>query len=120
MDPSYKQRRKMISDLAKEHQIGTPIPRIEYTAEEQATWKEVYLHLKELHALHACKEYNECFAKCQFSEDRILQLEDISQFIKNQTGWQIRPVAGLMDPRDFLNGFCIQDFPLNSISSTSQ
>eukprot|EP00210_Caulerpa_lentillifera_P006885 g6582.t1 len=109
-DLAYKQRRKMIADLAKEHEIGTPIPYIEYTSEEKSTWREVYLHLKELYPLYACKEFNKCFENFKFSENDVPQLEDISQFIKNKTGWQIRPVAGLMHPRDFLNGLAFKTF----------
>ena len=38
------------------------------------------------------------------------QLEDLSQVLRRTTGWQIRPVAGLMAPRDFLNGLAFRTF----------
>ena len=38
------------------------------------------------------------------------QLEDLSQILKRETGWQIRPVAGLLHPRDFLNGLAFKTF----------
>ena len=30
--------------------------------------------------------------------------------LRAQTGWQIRPVAGLLHPRDFLNGLAFRTF----------
>lgn len=41
-------------------------------------------------------------------EDEVPQLQDISETLKAATGWQVRPVAGLMHPRDFLNGLAFR------------
>lgn len=41
---------------------------------------------------------------------QVPQLEDLSQILRRETGWQIRPVAGLLHPRDFLNGLAFQTF----------
>lgn len=41
---------------------------------------------------------------------QVPQLEALSQILKHQTGWQIRPVAGLLHPRDFLNGLAFRTF----------
>eukprot|EP00775_Hariotina_reticulata_P012296 gene12296-12432_t len=45
-----------------------------------------------------------------FREDEVPQLQDISDTLQQATGWQVRPVAGLMHPRDFLNGLAFKYF----------
>ena len=37
---------------------GDPIPRINYTAEENLTWKAIYTKLEKLHRRYACSEHN--------------------------------------------------------------
>ena len=50
------------------------------------------------------------FLVCLSREHHIPQLQDINRFLKEKTGFQIRPVAGYLSPRDFLSGLAFRVF----------
>lgn len=67
---------------------GTPIPRVEYTAEDKNTWKAVYTELMSLLPKHACQQHLDAMVllekECGYSADNIPQLEDLSNFLKSR------------------------------------
>eukprot|EP01013_Petalomonas_cantuscygni_P010499 TRINITY_DN23602_c0_g1_i1.p1 TRINITY_DN23602_c0_g1~~TRINITY_DN23602_c0_g1_i1.p1 ORF type:complete len:496 (+),score=119.59 TRINITY_DN23602_c0_g1_i1:53-1540(+) len=113
-DPAYRKRRTQIADIALKYQLPDSVPEVEYTDEEVKTWGVVYRKLTSLFPTHACREYNYVFAlmveNCGYGPNRIPQLATVNSFLQKQTGWRLKPVTGLLGPRDFLNGFAFRVF----------
>lgn len=67
---------------------GQPIPRIEYTPDEIATWKEVYTKAVDLLPGRACTTFRKALTnmikECGFSPDNIPQMEDVSNYLKSK------------------------------------
>ena len=101
-DKDYRARRNAIAQIAMTYKPGSPIPSAPYTAEEHAVWQKIWKALGPAHREHACAEYLECLDKLAFDSDRIPQLDEISQKVEAISGFRLEPVAGLVEPRVFL------------------
>nr|XP_033340056.1 tyrosine 3-monooxygenase isoform X1 [Megalopta genalis] len=113
-DKEYRARRKVIAEIAFAYKYGDPIPNIPYTETEVETWKRVFDTVVELIPKHACVEYQRVFKKLQeekiFEANRIPQLQEVSDFLKKNTGFTLRPAAGLLTARDFLSSLAFRVF----------
>lgn len=113
-DKVYRQRRKEIAEIAFAYKYGDPIPYIEYSDVEVKTWRSVLLTVIDLSKKHACQEYRAAFQKLRdeeiFVEHRLPQLQEMSDFLRRNTGFTLRPAAGLLTARDFLASLAFRIF----------
>lgn len=113
-DVDYRTRRTTIVANAQTFRHGTQIPRVEYTADETATWGTVYDKLGEYTEKYAVPAFKEIMPlmeeHCGYARDNIPQLQDISDFLDSRTGFTLRPVGGLLSARDFLNALAFRVF----------
>lgn len=93
---------------------GQPIPHITYTDTENKTWESVFNTVNDLVKKHACQEYRVAFQLMMdegiFRPQSIPQLEEVSNFLRRQTGFTLRPAAGLLTARDFLASLAFRIF----------
>jgi len=101
-DPEYRARRNAIAQIAMSYQPGSPIPTAPYTELEHEVWKTIWQVLGPVHREHACNEYLDCLERLAFDADRIPQLDEVSRKVEAISGFRLEPVAGLVEPRVFL------------------
>ncbi|MFN2577837.1 MAG: phenylalanine 4-monooxygenase [Pyrinomonadaceae bacterium] len=101
-DPEYRRRRNQIAQIAMKYHPGDPIPDAPYTPEEHHVWSSIWSALQPAHQQHAAAEYRECLIKLDFAPDRIPQLREVNEKVKAISGFGLEPVAGLVQPRVFL------------------
>lgn len=113
-DVEYRERRRRIVEAASTYKHGEQIPRVSYTDKEVETWGLVYDKLRAYTRRFGTESYNRVFplleANCGYAANNIPQLQDISVFLKDCTGFTLRPVGGLLSARDFLNGLAFRVF----------
>ncbi len=101
-DAEYRARRNSIARIAMGYQPGTPIPDAPYTELEHELWRTIRETIGPAHQRHACAEYLECIARLDLPHNRIPQLSEVSARVQSLSGFRLEPVAGLVQPRVFL------------------
>ncbi len=101
-DPEYRERRNAIAQIATNYRTGDDIPDAPYTELEHGVWQTIWKALGPAHREHACAEYLYCLDRLDFDSDRIPQLDEVSTKVEAISGFRLEPVAGLVEPRVFL------------------
>jgi|ERR1051326_818951 phenylalanine-4-hydroxylase len=101
-DHEYRARRNQIAQLAMNYRPGDPIPDAPYTTDEHRVWQTIWQALGPAHQEHACAEYLSALKRLSFDSDRIPQLSEVNQKVQAISGFRLEPVAGLVQPRVFL------------------
>ena len=114
-DEEYRKRRHEITKVALAHKCTDgEVPRVVYTKTETETWQKVFDVLSPLHQKYACDEYlqaiNEMKQECGYDRSHIPQIQDISNYLSQKTGFRLIPIAGLLSGRDFLNYLAFRVF----------
>lgn len=101
-DPVYRRRRNEIAKLALAYREGDPIPRVDYTPEEQAVWALTWERLGPLHDRYACREWRDSSRVLALDRERVPHLADVNVRLAG-SGFRMLPVAGLISGRGFLS-----------------
>ncbi|MGW5570145.1 phenylalanine 4-monooxygenase [Nocardia thailandica] len=109
-DPDYRARRNAIAALALDHRPGAPVPRIDYTADEQRVWRIVSAELRRRHRAYACGEVLRSAGALGLPGDHIPQLDEVTALLAPHTGFRYVPAAGLVPLREFFGSFADRTF----------
>src|SRR5438876_2202175 len=101
-DQEYRARRNQIAQLAMNYRPGDPIPEAPYTPDEHRVWQTIWKALGPAHQKHACGEYLSALERLSFDPGRIPQLREVNVKVQAISGFRLEPVAGLVQPRVFL------------------
>jgi phenylalanine-4-hydroxylase len=101
-DAEYRARRNAIARVALEYEPGSPVPDVDYTEEEQGVWRTIWNALEPAHQEYACSKYLQCARRLDLSRQRIPQMREVSAKVQANSGFRLEPVAGLVQPRVFL------------------
>lgn len=113
-DPIYKARRDEIAKNAKGYEMGTPIPGMVYTSQENKTWEYIYSRLRPLQEKYMCDSFNKSFEKMVsagiIKPNEIPQLQEINEFLIRETNFRLKPVTGILSQREFFNSLALRTF----------
>jgi len=100
-DPPYRERRNEIATAAVRWSPGEPVPQIAYTEAENEIWRTVCRELRARYEAYACGEFLEAKARLGLPEDRVPQLDEVTERLRPLTGFGYHPAAGLVPLRQF-------------------
>ncbi len=85
---------------------------IPYTDEENAIWHDLITRQVPMLPGHACPQWINAMQDMNFPIDRVPQLKDISQVLREHTGWSVTPVPALIPFTEFFALLANKQFPV--------
>lgn len=101
VDPAYRARRDAIAASSALHVPGQPVPTLDYTEEEERTWRAVWSALLPLHREHGASCLVERGDELGLFDGPIPQLEGLNSGALAASGFRFEPVEGLVPARRF-------------------
>ena len=115
MNNTPRRVENIITDKGKVPVYATGVveqPWDDYSAEEHATWRTLYLRQRELLVGRAADEFLAAQDAMGMNEVAVPKFSDINKALKEATGWQIIGVEGLLPELDFFDHLANRRFPV--------
>lgn len=93
---------------------------INFSPEENETWKILFERQIEVVQTRACPEYLLGLKKLNMAHDHIPQCDEISKVLRAETGWSVVPVQAIIPLEDFFGLLANRQFPAASIIRTRE
>jgi phenylalanine-4-hydroxylase len=98
----------------------SPQGHIDFTDEENATWKILFDRQINLIQGRACDEYLTGISKLNLPQNRIPQCEEISEVLRAATGFSVVPVEAVIPLTQFFGLLANRQFPAASFIRTRE
>ncbi|MGH1347358.1 MAG: phenylalanine 4-monooxygenase [Nannocystales bacterium] len=109
-DAVYRRRRNAIATHARQFSEGDPFPDVQYNAVEQGVWRSVWAELEAEHARVGCHQYRQACEAYGFDHEVIPSFASVNARLEPLQGFTLLPVAGLVQPRVFLEALASRRF----------
>jgi len=97
------ERKRVINDAVVTTKPGqSPAIPMGFLPEERMMWKALFTRVEAGAREHACAEFNHALASgAGYSPDKIPDLRDLSDRLREAAGWEVRAVSRSVCPKDF-------------------
>ena len=93
---------------------------VEWSLEEDAIWRDLVKRQLDVIDDRACEAYLHGLTLLDLPLDRVPQLPEINQVLKETTGWQVQPVPALIDFDRFFDLLANKRFPVATFLRTRE
>lgn len=93
---------------------------INWTSQENHTWKTLITRQTEIVKTRACPEFLEGLSRVGFSKEHVPQHIEINRTLKNFTGWEVEVVPALIPAKEFFTLLAHKKFPAASFIRTPE
>ncbi|GHH00492.1 phenylalanine 4-monooxygenase [Streptomyces rubradiris] len=101
-DPGYLLRRGEIAARARGHRVGDPSPPVDYTEDEERTWRTVHRALWSAQGEHACRAALDAREHAPIPADHIPQHAEVGAHLRRLTGFDFTLAGGVVENKRFL------------------
>lgn len=108
---------------AKSSYVAKPVDAngmVAYTDEENAVWNELITRQRSIVQNRACDEYTHGLKLLDLPQDRIPQCYEVSEVLRDTTGWSLEPVPALISFDRFFALLANRQFPAATFIRTME
>ncbi len=109
-DAAYRERRNAIAAAALDWSGREPVPRIDYTEAEESVWRTVWRELAPKHERLACRAFRDAVDRLDLPREHIPQLDEITANLRDLTGFEYVPAAGIVPLDEFYGSLADRRF----------
>ncbi|TNV78135.1 hypothetical protein FGO68_gene16812 [Halteria grandinella] len=116
LDKEYMRRRSELLEISATQDMGKDyIPLIEYNREEVNVWGSVFKDVVDQCSILGAQEINQQFVsmkkELRIVDSKVVQIRDLSNYLRQQGGWRMRPVSGFLTLKSFLLHLAFKMYP---------